>query len=75
MQKSVILGVVGVKYIALPLTGIAIVKGALRLGLIDDDPLYQFVLLLQFSVPPAANIGMYNNVEVDLSVFSGETVL
>ncbi|KAL0361920.1 UNVERIFIED_CONTAM: protein PIN-LIKES 1 [Sesamum radiatum] len=57
IQKSVIVGVVAVKYIALPLTGIAVVKGALRLGLIHDDPLYQFFLLWQFSVPPAANIG------------------
>ncbi|KAK4428261.1 protein PIN-LIKES 1 [Sesamum alatum] len=57
IQKSVIFGILGVRYVALPLTGIAVVKGALRFGLIHNDPLYLFVLLLQFSIPPAMNIG------------------
>ncbi|XP_020547710.1 protein PIN-LIKES 3 isoform X1 [Sesamum indicum] len=57
IQKSVIIGVLAVRYVALPLTGIAVVKGALRFGLIHNDPLYLFVLLLQFSLPPAMNIG------------------
>ncbi|KAJ4841313.1 hypothetical protein Tsubulata_025696 [Turnera subulata] len=57
MQKSIVFGIVVVRYIALPLTGILIVEGALRLGFIAPDPLYQFVLLLQFAVPPAMNIG------------------
>ncbi|KAL0361922.1 UNVERIFIED_CONTAM: protein PIN-LIKES 1, partial [Sesamum radiatum] len=57
IQKSVIFGVLAVRYVALPLTGIAVVKGALRFGLIHNDPLYLFVLLLQFSIPPAMNIG------------------
>ncbi|KAG8632183.1 protein PIN-LIKES 3 [Manihot esculenta] len=58
MQKSIILGIIVARYIALPLIGIFIVKGALRLGFIPADPLYQFVLLLQFAVPPAMNIGV-----------------
>ncbi|KAL0313824.1 UNVERIFIED_CONTAM: protein PIN-LIKES 1 [Sesamum angustifolium] len=57
IQKPVIFGILAVRYVALPLTGIAVVKGALRFGLIHDDPLYLFVLLLQFSLPPAMNIG------------------
>ncbi|KAK4389990.1 protein PIN-LIKES 1 [Sesamum angolense] len=57
IQKSVIFCILAVRYVALPLTGIAVVKGALRFGLIHDDPLYLFVLLLQFSLPPAMNIG------------------
>ncbi|KAG6400170.1 hypothetical protein SASPL_136995 [Salvia splendens] len=57
IEKSVIFGVVGVRYLALPLLGIAVVKGAIRLGLVHDNPLYEFVLLLQFAIPPAMNIG------------------
>ncbi|KAK4484014.1 hypothetical protein RD792_011227 [Penstemon davidsonii] len=58
VQKSLIFGIVIVRYIALPLMGIAIVKGAVRFGLVrNDDPLYQFVLLLQYSLPPAMNMG------------------
>lgn len=60
IQKSIIAGIVIVKYVALPLTGILIVKVALKLGLVTDDPLYLFVLMLQFSVPPAMNMGMYH---------------
>ncbi|CAN1342727.1 Protein PIN-LIKES 1 [Linum perenne] len=58
MGPSVIIGVIVVRYIALPLSGIAVVKSAMRLGLVHKDPLYQFVLLLQYSVPPAMNIGL-----------------
>ncbi|KAB5567992.1 hypothetical protein DKX38_001785 [Salix brachista] len=57
VQKSVIFGIIAARYIALPLIGIFIVRGALRFGFIPRDPLYQFILLLQFAVPPAMNMG------------------
>ncbi|KAL9395334.1 hypothetical protein Peur_009587 [Populus x canadensis] len=57
IQKSVIFGIIVARYIALPLIGIFIVRGALRFGFIPQDPLYQFILLLQFAVPPAMNMG------------------
>ncbi|KAL3372406.1 hypothetical protein AABB24_008790 [Solanum stoloniferum] len=57
IQKSLLLGIIVVRYIALPLIGIVVIKGAIRLGLVQHDPLYQFVLLLQFALPPAMNIG------------------
>ncbi|CAL5073624.1 unnamed protein product [Urochloa decumbens] len=57
VQPSVIAGVVAVRYVLLPLLGTALVKGAVRLGLIQPDPLYQFILHLQYAVPPAMNIG------------------
>ncbi|ONM55931.1 protein PIN-LIKES 3 [Zea mays] len=57
VPPSVIAGVVAVRYILLPLLGTALVKGAVRLGLIQPDPLYQFILHLQYAVPPAMNIG------------------
>ncbi|CAL5063696.1 unnamed protein product [Urochloa decumbens] len=57
VQPSVIAGVIAVRYVLLPLLGTALVKGAVRLGLIQPDPLYQFILHLQYAVPPAMNIG------------------
>ncbi|XP_066394570.1 protein PIN-LIKES 3-like isoform X1 [Miscanthus floridulus] len=57
VPPSVIAGVIVVRYILLPLLGTALVKGAVRLGLIQPDPLYQFILHLQYAVPPAMNIG------------------
>ncbi|GFZ10568.1 auxin efflux carrier family protein [Actinidia rufa] len=57
IQKSIIVGVVVARYIALPLIGIVTVKGAVHFGLVPANPLYQFVLYLQFSLPPAMNIG------------------
>ncbi|OAY74350.1 putative transporter C5D6.04 [Ananas comosus] len=57
VNPSIIIGILVVRYILLPLVGIVIVKGAVRLGLVHADPLYQFILLLQYAVPPAMNIG------------------
>jgi predicted permease len=59
IQKSLVVGIVVVRYIALPLTGILIIRGAHQIGLVHPDPLYQFILLLQYAVPPAMNIGTY----------------
>ncbi|XP_016651197.1 PREDICTED: uncharacterized transporter YBR287W-like isoform X2 [Prunus mume] len=58
IQKSLVVGIIVVRYVALPLVGILVVKGALKFGLVHYDPLYLFVLLLQFSLPPAMNIGI-----------------
>ncbi|XP_020271053.1 protein PIN-LIKES 3-like isoform X1 [Asparagus officinalis] len=56
IKFSIILGVMIVRYIALPLIGIFIVQWAVHLGLVHSDPLYHFILLLQYAVPPAMNI-------------------
>nr|ACJ85428.1 unknown [Medicago truncatula]AFK36849.1 unknown [Medicago truncatula]AFK46985.1 unknown [Medicago truncatula] len=52
-----IIGIIVVRYILLPIFGVLIIKGATHLGLVQIDPLYQFVLLLQYALPPAMNIG------------------
>ncbi|XP_055961433.1 protein PIN-LIKES 3-like [Mercurialis annua] len=58
VRLSLILGILAVRYVLLPLVGIVTVKNAVRFGLVSStDPLYQFILLLQFAVPPAMNIG------------------
>lgn len=58
-QPSVIVAVVMVKFIMLPIIGILVIKGASYLGVLPDDPLFKYTLLLQFAIPPAMNIGRY----------------
>lgn len=57
IHKSLVVGIVVARYVILPLLGIFVIKGAVRFGLVPSNPLYQFVLLLQYAVPPAMNIG------------------
>ncbi|KAJ0256525.1 Protein PIN-LIKES 3 [Hirschfeldia incana] len=57
MKKSSIAGVLVARYILLPISGVLIVRGAYRLDLITSEPLYQFVLLIQYAVPPAMSLG------------------
>nr|XP_043632779.1 protein PIN-LIKES 3-like [Erigeron canadensis] len=57
VSLPLVLGIVVVKLVFLPFLGILIVKGAVYIGLVHADPLYLFVLLLQFALPPAMNIG------------------
>ena len=57
VPKSILAGIIVVKYIAMPVIGIGVVKGSSWLGLVHDDPLYKFMLLLHFALPPAMNIG------------------
>ena len=58
MHLSIIVGIIVIRYIILPILGVCIVKGAIHFGLVNSDhKLYQFLLLLQFAVPPATSIG------------------
>lgn len=52
-----VIGILVVRYVALPLVGIGIVKAAHHVGFVGSDSLYQFVLLIQYSLPPAMAIG------------------
>ncbi|XWS66268.1 hypothetical protein CRYUN_Cryun05aG0185000 [Craigia yunnanensis] len=56
----VIIGIIAVRNIFLPLLGIGIVKAAHHFGLVGSDSLYQFVLMLQYVVPPAMSVGQCN---------------
>ncbi|MBA0692409.1 hypothetical protein Goari_009975 [Gossypium aridum] len=57
MSLVVILGVVAVRNICLPLLGIGVVQAAHHLGVVGSDALYRFVLMFQYAVPPAINVG------------------
>ncbi|RDX79175.1 Protein PIN-LIKES 3 [Mucuna pruriens] len=52
------IGIIAVRYIFLPISGILVIKGATHLGLVQPDPLYKFILLLQYALPPAMSIGI-----------------
>ncbi|CAI9272187.1 unnamed protein product [Lactuca saligna] len=51
-----IIGILVVRYVVLPLVGIGVVKAAHHVGFVGSDTLYQFVLLIQYSLPPAMAI-------------------
>lgn len=55
-----IIGILVVRYVVLPLVGIGVVKAAHHVGFVGSDSLYQFVLLIQYSLPPAMAISMIN---------------
>ncbi|KAL4198053.1 hypothetical protein AMTRI_Chr03g138290 [Amborella trichopoda] len=57
MRINLIIGIIIMRYILLPLAGIGIIKLASHLGLISSDPLYKFILLTQYALPPAMAIG------------------
>ncbi|KAL8158787.1 LOW QUALITY PROTEIN: hypothetical protein V2J09_000324 [Rumex salicifolius] len=57
LKRWMILGVLVVKYLAMPMIGAGVVRAASLLGFLPHDPLYHFVLMIQFTLPPAMNIG------------------
>ncbi|KAL2333937.1 hypothetical protein Fmac_015150 [Flemingia macrophylla] len=52
-----ILGIMVVRFIISPLLGILIVKAAYYWGFLGSYSLYQFVLMLQYALPPATTAG------------------
>jgi len=59
MKLSILVGIIVVRYIALPILGVVIVKGAIHFSIIHHDPLYHFVLLLQYALPPEISISKF----------------
>ncbi|CAK9137040.1 unnamed protein product [Ilex paraguariensis] len=57
LNPFVIVAIICVRYVILPVIGIGVVKAAGHFGFLPSDPLYHFVLMIQFTVPPAMNIG------------------
>ncbi|KAK4790772.1 hypothetical protein SAY86_031185 [Trapa natans] len=57
IRPWVTLGVICIRYLLQPVIGIGIVKAAANLGFLPSDKLFQYVLMVQFTLPPAMNIG------------------
>ncbi|ERN17141.1 hypothetical protein AMTRI_Chr09g33700 [Amborella trichopoda] len=72
IKYSAVFSVICVRYVILPIIGIGIVKLAGELGLLSPDPLYRYVLMIQFTIPPAMNLGtmaqFFNVAEQECSV-------
>ncbi|KAI7738386.1 hypothetical protein M8C21_008449 [Ambrosia artemisiifolia] len=56
IKPVIIITMICVRYVILPIVGIMVVKAATSLGILPADPLFSFVLLIQYTVPPAMNI-------------------
>lgn len=54
MKLPLVVGIIVVRYIALPLFGVAIIKGAIHVGIIHHDPFYQFFLIFIASICASA---------------------
>ncbi|KAF0905813.1 hypothetical protein E2562_008863 [Oryza meyeriana var. granulata] len=57
LKRTVIITIVCIRYVILPLIGMAVVHAAYGVGFLPHDPLYRYVLMMQFAMPPAMNIG------------------
>ncbi|KAL3697183.1 hypothetical protein R1sor_011259 [Riccia sorocarpa] len=57
MPLTTILGIILVRFFALPVLGMMTVKIAHDFGFLPEDPLFRFVLMLQFTMPTAINVG------------------
>ncbi|PKA47338.1 hypothetical protein AXF42_Ash017283 [Apostasia shenzhenica] len=57
VRCSTIIGVIVVRFLFLPSMGVGILKAAVHYGFVNDDPLYQFTLLLHYALPPSVYIG------------------
>ncbi|KAL9662544.1 hypothetical protein QQ045_027377 [Rhodiola kirilowii] len=57
LKVPVIIGVIIIRYVILPVIGIGVVRAANSFGFLPSDPLYQYILLVQFTLPPAMTVG------------------
>ncbi|KAI4314666.1 hypothetical protein L6164_027554 [Bauhinia variegata] len=56
VKKSEIISTIIARFIILPFIGMFVVKAATALGFVPLDPLFQYVLVMQYAMPPAMNI-------------------
>ncbi|KAL9241499.1 hypothetical protein vseg_015607 [Gypsophila vaccaria] len=72
IRTVVVLGIIFIRFVALPLIGVVVVRAAVHFGFVGSDPLYQFVLMLHFALPPAMTIGtmsqLFEEGEAECSV-------
>ncbi|KAJ4746613.1 Auxin Efflux Carrier family protein [Rhynchospora pubera] len=57
VKLSTILAIVLIRYLLLPIIGIGTVLAAAKLGLVLQSPLFQYVMLILFAVPPGLSLG------------------
>ncbi|KAL5994338.1 hypothetical protein ACLOJK_024387 [Asimina triloba] len=57
LRPLIIICVIIIHYVILPIIGVGVVSTAGKMGFLSHGPLYQYVLLVQYTLPPAMNIG------------------
>ncbi|CAK8561943.1 unnamed protein product [Lathyrus sativus] len=71
IKPSVLISIIIARFFFLPVIGLFIVKTAAKLGFLPLDPLFQYVLVIQYALPPAMNIStMAQLFEVGTEEFS-----
>ncbi|CAJ1942193.1 unnamed protein product [Sphenostylis stenocarpa] len=56
IQPLILICIIVARLVLLPAIGLFVVKGAANFGLLPLDPLFQYVLVMQYALPPAMNI-------------------
>ncbi|CAL0313094.1 unnamed protein product [Lupinus luteus] len=56
MQPLILISVVIARLFILPAIGFYVVRAAANFGYLPEDPLFQYVLVMQYAMPPAMNI-------------------
>jgi auxin efflux carrier family protein len=65
----VVVAITTIRYVILPICGIGVVMGADKLGFLPESPLFKYVLLIQFTVPPAMSLGKDKKFPLSSAVF------
>ncbi|KAL6633237.1 hypothetical protein ACP70R_025908 [Stipagrostis hirtigluma subsp. patula] len=72
VPSAVVAAIIGVRYMILPAMGVVVVRAARQMGFLPPDPLFQYVLMIQFALPPAMSIGtmseLYDVAQEECSV-------
>ena len=56
VKPLALISIIIARFILLPAIGLFVVKAAANFGFLPVDPLYQYVLVMQYAMPPAMNI-------------------
>jgi len=56
VEPVVVICIIIARLVLLPAIGFCVVRAAAHFGLLPLDPLFQYVLVIQYALPPAMNI-------------------
>ena len=59
VKPLALISIIIARFILLPAIGLFVVKAAANFGFLPVDPLYQYVLVMQYAMPPAMNISKW----------------
>lgn len=70
IQPLILICIIIARLFLLPAIGFFIVKAAASLGFLPPDPLFQYVLVIQYALPPAMNISKWFHIYIFVEVIS-----